>query len=213
MKHYVKDIWDNCLKPDSFFKKIMFNVFYKIHPNFNNYFVNNLSFIFKNSKFIRCQNSLCNICNLTINSSILHNNLNLLILIPSFSTCSSTNCIYILNCVKCKLQYIGQTSRKFNIRMKEHLYNIKYCIENKSNLSNLDKFLINKSDSYFLYKHFSNSDHDIHTDIRFQIFISDCNLFRLRLETDLIYLFNTLYPNGLNSSISNNLKVLSNYKI
>lgn len=97
--------------------------------------------------------------------------------------------------------------------MKEHLYNIKYCIKNKLNNNLVDNFLINKPENYYLYKHFSNSDHNINNDVRFQIFISDCILFRLRLETDLIFLFNTLYPNGLNSSISNNLKSLKNYKI
>jgi hypothetical protein len=96
--------------------------------------------------------------------------------------------------------------------MSEHLYNINYVLKNKSNFLLLENFLNSKQDSFFLYKHFSESDHILVKDLKFQIFVSNCNLFRTRLESDLMYLFDTIHPNGLNSKISCNLNCLSNYK-
>ena len=108
--------------------------------------------------------------------------------------------------------YIGQTSRLINLRLKEHLAKIKYAQNlylNRKNL-NFKNFLLKNRDCYNLYKHFS-SDHNINKHFNFQIFVKDCNFFRLRLETDLIILFNTIYPNGLNSNYSNYLNSIQTY--
>ncbi len=40
---------------------------------------------------------------------------------PATYTCKSENVIYLITCKKCKKQYVGETYREFNMRMKEHL--------------------------------------------------------------------------------------------
>jgi hypothetical protein len=211
-KTCIKQIWNNSLKEDSFLKNILINVYFKVFPNFNNYFVNNIKFIFSNKSFFKCAHDNCKVCKYTINDSILYNTFNLPILVPSRSTCTSTNCVYIISCIKCKKQYIGETKRTFFKRMSEHLYCILFCINNKNNPKILEKFLNDKKDQFFLYNHFSDSDHNLDIDLKFQIFVCNFPLFRTRLETDLMYLFNTLTPYGLNSKISCKLYELSNYK-
>ncbi|RNA03545.1 hypothetical protein BpHYR1_048411, partial [Brachionus plicatilis] len=57
--------------------------------------------------------------------------------IESKSSCNSTDCVYIILCIKCKIYYIGQTNC-FKRRFNEHLNGIqKYTpYENhKSNVS------------------------------------------------------------------------------
>ena len=45
-------------------------------------------------------------------------------------SCNTVCVINLFSCTKCRLEYIGQTTRKFNIRMKEHLYSIKNTTDN-----------------------------------------------------------------------------------
>ena len=55
--------------------------------------------------------------------------------------CRSENVVYLVTCNVCRLQYVGETSRGFSIRMREHL----------------DK--IRKGDkSQHLYRHFNSDD-------------------------------------------------------
>ena len=136
------------------------------------------------------------------------------ILIPSISSCTSKNCIYFIKCNKCNLYYIGETSRQISIRIQEHLYKINYCIKLKNiqDKSKLKNFFENCNKSVALYKHFM-INHNLQEDFSFQVFISNCKYFRLRLETDLILIFNTCIPQGLNSILSNNLESLNSYLI
>ena len=39
-------------------------------------------------------------------------------------TCATTGVIYLVNCLSCKKQYVGQTRRDFHRRMMEHLNSI-----------------------------------------------------------------------------------------
>ena len=41
-------------------------------------------------------------------------------------TCQLTNLIYLITCNTCKKQYIGETKRTFETRIKEHLADIKH---------------------------------------------------------------------------------------
>jgi hypothetical protein len=38
--------------------------------------------------------------------------------------CNTVRVVYLLSCLKCNKQYVGQTGRKFGDRLKEHLYYI-----------------------------------------------------------------------------------------
>ena len=132
------------------------------------------------------------------------------ILIPSFSTCTSESPIYLITCKKCKVSYVGESGRNVGVRIKEHLAKIRRCEKLfLENISNFETFLSKNPDCYHLYKHFSVR-HNILQDFTFQIFIIKCNYFRLRLETDLMFCLNTVFPNGLNTSVSQ-LKYLNTY--
>ena len=75
----------------------------------------------------------------------------------------------------------------------------------------IDKFNSNNINCKLLYHHFAH-DHDLDVDLRFQIFVSNFTDFRKRLETDLMYVLNTIQPTGLNSSPSFLLNCIENYQ-
>ncbi len=158
------------------------------------------------------------VCNLAVNDSFFINKYTLPILIPSLSNCDSKECIYSLFCNKCKVFYIGETGRAINKRIKEHVYKINYLkrIINNKKISDLAKRILFKNflnkcgESSFIYSHFL-FDHDLEEDFKFQVFVNNFTIFRLRLETDLIFIFNTMNPNGLNSMRSYKLASLEQY--
>ena len=47
--------------------------------------------------------------------------------IPYPLNCSYTNLVYLITCKSCKKQYVGETKRSLETRMKEHLADIKYA--------------------------------------------------------------------------------------
>ena len=168
-------------KHNSIFSKYNLNIFYKIYPNLNDYLSNNIKPIFSNNSYFKCQNPECKTCKFANTSQILNNKFNLPILIPNKTSCESIHCIYIIQCKKCQDKfYIGETSRKFSIRLSEHLRNIKKTISLKNNQEKLNNFLSLQGDSEIFYSHFTN-DHNLITDISFQIFINNFNKYRLRL--------------------------------
>ena len=118
---------------------------------------------------------------------------------------------YFINCIKCNITYIGESKRTALIRLTEHLRKIKYFKNNK-NKKDINVLLENSNDSVHLYKHFMSDDHNIEDHFRFQIFMSDIIEYRLRLETDLMYIFDTVYPNGLNKSTSKKNLFMHSYK-
>ena len=139
-------------------------------------------------------------------------------MIPSLSNCDSKECIYFLFCNKCKVFYIGETGRAINKRIKEHLYKINFLkrIVNNKNISELAKRILLKNflnkcgESSLIYSHFLFG-HDLGDSFRFQVFVNNFTFFRLRMETDLIFIFNTLSPTGLNSMRSYRLESLALY--
>ena len=74
----------------------------------------------------------------------------------------------------------------------------------------LKNFLNKCGESSFIYSHFL-FDHNLGEDFKFQVFVNKFTIFRLRLETDLIFIFNTMNPNGLNSMRSYKLASLEEY--
>ena len=187
-------------------------VIYRTFPNFNDYLVNKIPCTFSQNRYYKCSALNCKICKFSNENFFLSNKSELPILIPSISSCTSKNCIYFIKCNKCNLYYIGETSRQISIRIQEHLYKINYCIKLKNiqDKSKLKNFFENCNKSVALYKHFM-INHNLQEDFSFQVFISNCKYFRLRLETDLILIFNTCIPQGLNSILSNNLESLNSY--
>lgn len=115
--------------------------------------------------------------------------------------------------------YVGVTGRAVNFRLKEHLYKINYLkrIANNKNISDLakrillKKFLDKCGESSLVYSHFL-FNHDLEKDFKFQVFVNNVKIFLLRMETDLMFIFNTMSPFGLNSSKSYKLKSLDLYE-
>jgi len=97
--------------------------------------------------------------------------------------CNSINIIYLISCIKCKLNYIGQTKRKLKDRLNGHRTNIKH----KRNTA--------------IAIHFNNTNHKLsHLKISpiEQIYINKEET-RLKRENFWINTLNTKYPNGLNN--------------
>ena len=131
---------------------------------------------------------------------------------PSISSCNSRECIYIIKCNKCNHFYVGETKRTIKERLSEHISKIKRSVILAStNFEELEGFLEKNKDCFYLYQHFSK-EHDLKTDLSFQIFVNNFKFFRLRLETDLIFCLQTQYPSGLNRNISH-LKYINAYII
>jgi len=208
------ETWDNILSNNISSSNNLnhkrIKTFYSLQPNLSFYFLYKLKSPFNDAKYIICNNSNCNTCKYALTKKFLHNQFNIPISIPSFSTCTSSNVIYLISCIKCNKFYIGETSRPIKNRIYEHLTKIKYAIKNKSNNLLYKNFIKNNLSSSLIYSHFA-SNHSIESDFKFQIFLKDIIFYRLRLETDLILIFDTLSPNGLNMSISDSLTSCKTY--
>ncbi len=102
-----------------------FNLLYSTNDNLNTIFINEKnSFgtkkMFKTSK---CSDINCITCKFLYEKNYLKIN-NFLLPITNNCNCNSVNLVYIILCNKCNIFYIGQTSRKFSTRFKEHIRNI-----------------------------------------------------------------------------------------
>ena len=193
-----KNVWENSIDNNSFLKKFIFRTIYKNNINFNSFYVNNFFIPFSSNSFNICNDINCTVCKHANTSINLDNSFKLPLLIPSKSSCLSTNCIYILKCNKCSKFYVGETSRSIKVRIKEHLYKIKYFMKLSSNSSSFEEKISKHGDTQILYRHFS-VNHNLEKDFSFQIFISNIIHYRLRLENDLILILNTCSPFGFNT--------------
>ena len=100
-------------------------------------------------------------------------------------SCTTIGVIYLVTCNKCKIQYIGQTTRKFNTRMKEHITSIK------------------KSEDTVIGKHFNTVGHSL-DNFTVQIIEKVCpNETHILLERERFWIirFNTILPLGLNAHV------------
>ena len=130
------------------------------------------------------------------------------ILTDSNLNCQSTNIIYLITCNICKFQYVGETKRSFETRIKEHIGNIKRYEDNPKAYSGYQ----------YIYKHLCCDDLHKSTPlekrIRFQIIekikvIDDDKdnptaIRTLRLKRELFWIskLRTAYPLGLNDMIA-----------
>ena len=87
----------------------------------------------------------------------------------------SDACVYRIPCKNCKLKYIGETSRKFHVRLKEHKRD-----QRNGNLNNA------------LFLHISQSNHNFDfNSAKMLIYIHNKSLRRI-FEATVISLFNSL---------------------
>jgi len=182
-------------------KDFKFNLLYSTSDNLNTIF-NNENFSL--NKKILCKTTKCSLtdcvtCKFIYEKNYLRIN-NFFLPILNNCNCDSTNLVYIILCIKCNVFYIGQTSRKFSTRFREHIKNI--CTVKKQINTNSELCL-----------HFNKTKHDLYTDLRFFIFkdsLADLH-HRLSVETDLIHIFIALNLTVLNEKIAsiNYIKKLS----
>lgn len=97
-------------------------------------------------------------------------------------TFQTTNCIYLITCIKCTVQYVGQTKNTILTRLQQHVYNIK-------NKKEIHTYLV----SHFL-------QHDLFS---LRVTGLQSNLFwttgmRLKAEREWISKLDTKFPKGLN---------------
>ena len=107
--------------------------------------------------------------------------------IQHFSTCQTRNCVYIIECCRCNVAYIGETSQTFTARLCSHFSRIKHKYDE------------------LIYHHFNEPQHIIPTDVRYYIIEHNenwSNHERKQKETKWILKLNTTAPNGLNAKHS-----------
>ena len=149
----------------------------------SNYAVNSHGVILKG--FFPCTDkcSVCNVYGIARNyvefsgkSKLITQNL----------TCASKNVIYVIQCKKCSLRYVGETSRKVKERIGQHLSNIRL----KYNTP--------------ISEHFNLNGHNI-LDFSFFALVNN-NLWteskRKIVENKWIEKLKTLKPNGINTDIN-----------
>ena len=203
---FLNNIWSRCLPQNNILLSKKLKILYKTTPNLNSYLVSHFKIPFKEESYKICKSFNCKICKFAITNDFLFNFNSIDIYLPSSTSCCSTNIIYAIHCLKCKKTYVGQSSRSALIRIKEHLYKI-----NKYKVSGNSSENLNYKDSEILYNHFKDSAHDLNLHFKFQIICKDIHNYRIRLETDLIYIFNTLYPNGLNTQSADYITCFESY--
>ena len=101
-------------------------------------------------------------------------------------SCKSKNLIYLIQCNKCKCQYIGETKRQLNERFGEH----RRSILNDQQLS----------DPTPVSLHFNQTVHSINDVILIplELIHSNLDVVRKAREAHLIHKGNTLFPLGIN---------------
>lgn len=97
-------------------------------------------------------------------------------------TPQSTNCVYLIFCVKCGIQYVGETKNSISLRMTQHRYNIKNRRERQTPL--VEHFI---SHSYKSLRVAGLERNALWTDWE-----------RKKVERRWIYRLDTKEPDGLN---------------
>ena len=135
--------------------------------------------------FFPCNRAGCPCTRYSTETNVLtirHNN----VLYPILHriTCQTKSVIYLIQCTKCSSQYIGQTTRPLNVRIKEHISDIRSQDATRSILS----------------RHFNTNRCQI-KDFSF-IAIEHCDdkTKIIKRETHWIKKLRTFQPHGMNSS-------------
>ena len=130
-----------------------------------------------------CNRSNCKCCKAAnVASTFRSTTTNESFTIYSNCSCKSSNCIYILTCGICNIQYVGETETAFNMRLNNH------------------RSFFTKNRNCPLTRHLKTTGHSFDT-VKFQIIDQNpkwnTSTRRLR-ETFWIHQLKTLEPDGLN---------------
>ena len=127
-------------------------------------------------------NKPCNICPYTLTTNKITSNLTKENYdLNGLFTCATSGIIYLISCLKCPKQYVGQSGRVFGKRMMEHL-----------------NYIYNKKEATGI--HFTSQHHN-HNDFTVQVIekvMPNTVNYRLEREEYWIKTLGTKVPNGLN---------------
>ena len=107
--------------------------------------------------------------------------------VKSHITCNTKNLIYMIQCNRCSLQYIGETKRRLIDRFNEHRHSV-----DKTNI---------KSKPTTVAEHFLFHPNHCHTDMQLiplELIHSSRDSIRKARDSFLIDLARTLEPHGMN---------------
>ena len=165
----------------------------KIKPNLSFLLVHLMQYDFKlKITYTRSCLKNCNICPL-INSKPYIKLGNLWLPMLCNANCETTNLVYIVQCIKCDMFYIGETSKSLLIRINQHLNAIK-------------RFIPYFKKENEIAVHFRSVGHNIPNDFRVCVFRDNLidTTIRRSVEMDLILLFKNVFNfEILNSKIYN----------
>ena len=135
-----------------------------------------------------CGGKICKVCNfLKATDSFSNKSGQKKYLIKSDLNCNSTHVVYLAQCKKCGIQYVGSTITKFRMRLN----NYKSCHRK----FNSHKFVPQSN----FHAHFAQEDHQGMDDWDFVLIDqgNDVDSTR-RKESFWQYTLNTIHPEGLN---------------
>ena len=194
IKDYLYENFYNLSNDCTFLKNKQLVIINTVNLNIGSLLIHNIP-LKKFSKFSyhKCNNINCNICKFSKTIYFFKRN-NLFLPLQSTSNCNAIGIIYIIECKKCNLFYIGESGRSVKARLSEHLSNIKRFGKN------LNNSLISFNSQSEVAIHFNESGHSYQEDFSFFIFKS--NIFddsiRKSIEIDLINFFNIFKIDILN---------------
>ena len=157
-KNIVKTSYNTTLKNKIEFKKIEIKIM-----NYNQmslaglilHFRGNLNFL-DNFKYRFCKNKKCITCYYANSNSFININ-SFKYPILNSSTCTTKNCIYIIECKLCNAFYIGESGVEFKVRFANHMSSIK----------NFEPYNIKKSTQVAI--HFNLKNHNMREHLNFYI--------------------------------------------
>ena len=134
-----------------------------------------------------CYRPNCQCCRMLIRDNHVTSPTGTKYTLPSFN-CNSKNCIYVIRCTKCKIQYVGLTTTNLRLRINNH------------------KTTIHKDKPSPVALHFNKDDHNInHLELAILEHCPTASLQTLRTKEAMwIHLLDTL-NNGLNAKDETNI--------
>ena len=182
-----------------------------IQTNLCSFLVHNrkIDLMRRNSRFCTkpCNMTNCKTCKFVDRQYYLKLGKNFIFPLRNNCSCLSTSVVYIIICKKCRIFYIGESSKSANIRINQHLNNIKRFS------NNLNTSLVNFDSCSPVAIHFSENYHDLAKDFSFLIFNDELHDDKIRksIESDLINLFLSLGEKLINKFIPNINKTVSKF--
>ena len=132
-----------------------------------------------------CDRTRCNTCPFITNTNHVFGPKNSMAVTDIF-TCTTTNVVYCITCLKCGLLYVGSTIRRLGDRFAEHL-----------------RLTRQNNHCYPVSVHFNTNDHSVSDMSISGIYRVSGNEDLLRLkEEEIIFRLGTFEPNGINKQFT-----------